>query len=40
MGWLFKITWPHNGIGGTWVRIDGWSESVVDFIMKHERSGH
>lgn len=37
-GYVLNVDTNKNGIGyGDWVHIDGWSESVVDYIMEYER---
>jgi hypothetical protein len=36
-GYVINIASDKNGVGyGKWVHIDGWSESVIDFIREYE----
>lgn len=38
-GYVINVASEKNGIGyGAWTHIDGWSESVVDYIKKLEQS--
>jgi hypothetical protein len=38
-GYMLNVASYQNGVGGKdWVRIDGWSESVVDYIQEIERN--
>lgn len=37
-GYMLNVASYQNGVGGKgWVRIDGWSEAVVDYIQEVER---
>lgn len=37
-GYMLNVASYQNGVGGKdWVRIDGWSEAVVDYIQEIER---
>ena len=37
-GYMLNVASYQNGIGGKdWVRIDGWSEAVVDYIQELEK---
>lgn len=37
-GYMLNVAAYQNGVGGKgWVRIDGWSEAVVDYIQELER---
>jgi len=37
-GYMLNVAAYQNGIGGGgWVRIDGWSEAVVDYILELEK---
>ena len=37
-GYVINVASYRNGIGyGTWTHIDGWSESVVEYIRELER---
>lgn len=39
-GYVINVATYQNGIGyGAWTHIDGWSESVLDFIAAHEGLG-
>lgn len=36
-GYIINVASYKNGLGyGAWTHIDGWSESVLDFIVEHE----
>jgi hypothetical protein len=36
--YMVNVASARNGVGhGRWVRIDGFSEAVLDFIREHER---
>lgn len=38
-GYMLNVASYQNGVGGKdWVRIDGWSEAVVDYIQELERN--
>lgn len=38
-GYFINVASNQNGIGyGPWVHIDGWSESVIDYIQQYEKS--
>lgn len=38
-GYIINVATNKNGIGyGPWVTIDGWSESVLDYIIESEKS--
>lgn len=40
-GYLINVAAYKNGVGyGPWVHIDGWSESVVDYIQVFEEDGN
>ena len=40
-GYMLNVAAYQNGVGGTgWVRVDGWSEAVVDYIREVERQEH
>jgi hypothetical protein len=37
-GYMMNVAQHRNGIGyGNWVRIDGWSENVLDYIVEFEK---
>jgi len=37
-GYVINVASAQNGVGyGTWIHIDGWSESVIDYIRELER---
>lgn len=37
--YLINISVERNGIGyGKWTHFDGWSESIIDFIIEYEKS--
>lgn len=39
-GYIINVASYQNGIGyGPWVTIDGWSESVIDYIQQYESEG-
>jgi 60 kDa SS-A/Ro ribonucleoprotein len=39
-GYMINVSTNQNGVGyGDWVKINGWSESVVQFISELERRG-
>jgi len=39
-GYLINIGSSQNGVGyGPWIHIDGWSEAVLDYIVKMEDDG-
>lgn len=39
-GYLINVAANKNGVGyGKWIHIDGFSESVMDFIFESEQSG-
>lgn len=39
-GYMLNVASAKNGVGyGPWVRIDGFSEAVLNFIGEHERRG-
>lgn len=39
-GYMVNVASYQNGVGyGSWLHIDGWSESVVKYIQEIERSG-
>ena len=38
LGYMINVSTNKNGVGyGPWVHIDGWSESVLDYISASER---
>jgi 60 kDa SS-A/Ro ribonucleoprotein len=38
-GCLINVASAQNGVGyGQWVNIDGWSDQVLDYIIKYEAS--
>lgn len=38
-GYLINVASNQNGIGyGSWVHIDGWSDKVLDYIVRYEQS--
>lgn len=38
-GYMINVASNKNGVGyGTWLHIDGWSDSVLDYIVKYEQS--
>ena len=38
-GYVINIASAKNGVGyGSWIHIDGWSESVIDYIRELERA--
>jgi 60 kDa SS-A/Ro ribonucleoprotein len=37
-GYVINVASYKNGIGyGSWIHIDGWSESVIDYIQEYEK---
>jgi hypothetical protein len=39
-GYLINVASNKNGVGyGQWIHIDGWSDKVLDYIVKYEDSG-
>ncbi|OGM09089.1 TROVE domain-containing protein [Candidatus Woesebacteria bacterium RBG_13_36_22] len=37
-GYVINVASAKNGIGyGNWIHIDGWSESVIDYISEYEK---
>jgi hypothetical protein len=39
-GYLINVASNRNGVGyGQWLHIDGWSDTVLDYIAKYEASG-
>ena len=38
-GWMLNVSSYKNGVGyGAWNRVDGWSESVIEYIRESEKS--
>ena len=38
-GYMINVASYRNGVGyGKWTHIDGWSESVVDYIIQSEKA--
>ena len=38
-GYLINVASAKNGVGyGQWIHIDGWSDKVLDYIVKWEQS--
>lgn len=36
-GYMINVASNKNGVGyGTWLHIDGWSDKVLDYIIRHE----
>ena len=41
LGYMINVASEANGVGhGEWLRITGWSESIVNFIVEHEKETH
>ena len=39
-GYMINVASNKNGVGyGTWLHIDGWSDKVLDYIVKYEATG-
>ena len=37
--YMINVASYRNGVGyGKWVHLDGWSESIVDYILEFERT--
>lgn len=39
-GYLINVASNQHGVGygGNWIHIDGWSDKVIDYIVRHERA--
>lgn len=38
-GYMINVACNKNGVGyGQWLHIDGWSDKVLDYILKHEKA--
>jgi 60 kDa SS-A/Ro ribonucleoprotein len=36
-GYMINVASNKNGVGyGQWLHIDGWSDKVLDYIVKYE----
>jgi 60 kDa SS-A/Ro ribonucleoprotein len=39
-GYMINVASAKNGVGyGTWLHIDGWSDKVLDYIVRYEADG-
>ncbi len=39
-GYMVNVAQYQHGVGyGSWIRVNGWSEAVVDWIREYEKSG-
>ena len=39
-GYMINVASAKNGVGyGTWLHIDGWSDKVLDYIVRYESDG-
>jgi hypothetical protein len=38
-GYVVNVASNRNGVGyGPWLHVDGWSESVIDYIAEYEKT--